>query len=90
MVEKLKGLLADCKNELEVAESVDFTEDIRKKVCAYEAELRATYEAKKAEAVSDLKQEIRVIEKLIAKEEAKAPVNAVDNTADNAATFRVR
>lgn len=86
MVEKLKGLLAECREELEVAESVDFAEDIREKVMAYEAELRANYEAKKAEAVCELKQEIRVIEKLIAKEEAKAPANAIDN----AATFRVR
>lgn len=83
MLERLNEALEECKIEKAIAEEVNFEEEIKRDLAEAEAKIRAEYDAKKAEGVRDCDYQIRAIEKLIAKEEAKVNAevaNAVANT----------
>ena len=89
MLDKLREALAECVAEKTAAESVSYENEIAEKVAEYEAKIRAEYNDKKNADVLDVSYQIRAIEKLIAKEEARlvaeAEAAAVGTDTDNVA-----
>ena len=71
MLARLYEALEECKGEKAIAEAVDFEAEIQKELAEAEAKIRAEYGARKAEGVRDCEYQVRALEKLIAKEEAK-------------------
>lgn len=82
IIERLNEALEECKLEKAIAEEVNFEEEIRKDLAIAEAEIRAKYDARKAEGVRDCEYQIRALEKLIAKEVAKSAETVACDTAN--------
>lgn len=68
---------AELLAELEVAKAIDTTDLIERKVAEYKAELEATAEADKQAIVNEKMRDLEAIERIIAKEIAKAEALAL-------------
>lgn len=71
MVERLKEALAECEAEKVAIETRDDEQAILEEVAKFEAEVRSTYAEKKQAELVEKGYEIKALENLVAKEEAR-------------------